>query len=244
LGPPVIVLDDKPIAVDTRKAIALLAYLAVRGKPSRRESLTTIFWPESDPAHAKAALRRTISALNKGLKRKWLAIDRETVGLVRENGFWMDITEFVGLIDGSNNHHHSTNEICAKCIQDLIKAVDLYRDDFLAGFTLRDSPSFDEWQFFQTEEFRHTFGLALDRLVAMLSADRDYARAIPFAKRRLAKGIAARSRPSSTHEALCVVGSTIRGIAPVSCLRALTRSGVKSPAARGDHRPVRKNIGR
>lgn len=185
LGPPVIVLDDKPIAVDTRKAIALLAYLAVRGKPSRRESLTTIFWPESDPTHAKAALRRTISALNKGLKRKWLAIDRETVGLVRENGFWMDITEFVGLIDGSNNHHHSTNEICAKCIQDLIKAVDLYRDDFLAGFTLRDSPSFDEWQFFQTEEFRHTFGLALDRLVALLSADRDYARAIPFAKRRL-----------------------------------------------------------
>ena len=32
--------------------------------------------------------------------------------------------------------------------------VAFYRDHFLAGFTLRDSAAFDEFQFFQTEELR------------------------------------------------------------------------------------------
>ena len=33
LGPPVVLADGVPLAVDTRKATALLAYLAARGAP-------------------------------------------------------------------------------------------------------------------------------------------------------------------------------------------------------------------
>jgi hypothetical protein len=36
----------------------------------------------------------------------------------------------------------------------LAEAVQLYRDDFLAGFTLHDSASFDDWQRLQTEALR------------------------------------------------------------------------------------------
>ena len=44
-------------------------------------------------------------------------------------------------------------------------AVELYTDDFLAGFTLPDSPAFDEWQFFQRESLRQLYGQVLEQLV-------------------------------------------------------------------------------
>src|SRR3712207_7660648 len=50
------------------------------------------------------------------------------------------------------------------CSSDLSEAVALYRDDFLAGFALRDSAAFDDWQFFQGEELRRELAGALERL--------------------------------------------------------------------------------
>jgi DNA-binding SARP family transcriptional activator len=64
--------------------------------------------------------------------------------------------------------------------------VTLYTDDFLAGFTLRDSSEFDDWQFFQTESHRQELAWALERLVSGLSAQDKPAAAIPHARRWLA----------------------------------------------------------
>ena len=47
----------------------------------------------------------------------------------------------------------------------LSAATEPYRDDFLVGFILRDSPAFDEWQFFETEGLRKELSAALARLV-------------------------------------------------------------------------------
>ena len=44
-------------------------------------------------------------------------------------------------------------------------AVELYTEDFLAGFTLPDSPAFDEWQFFERESLRQLYGQVLEQLV-------------------------------------------------------------------------------
>ena len=41
-------------------------------------------------------------------------------------------------------------------------------DDFLSGFSLRDSLNFDDWQFFQAEGLRREWGAALERLVGCL----------------------------------------------------------------------------
>ena len=45
LGPVDIRVDGAPLSVDTRKAVALLAYLAVTGRPVSRESLGALLWP-------------------------------------------------------------------------------------------------------------------------------------------------------------------------------------------------------
>ncbi|MDQ1300429.1 MAG: hypothetical protein QG637_346 [Chloroflexota bacterium] len=91
LGAPAIARDGAPIAVDTRKATALLAYLAVTGRGHARETLAALLWPEYDDKHARAALRRTLSTLRTALDTPHLAVDRDTVCLTppaRASG-WM-----------------------------------------------------------------------------------------------------------------------------------------------------------
>ncbi len=186
LGAPRIEFDGVPIEVDTRKATALLAYVAVTDERHSRDSLAALFWPEADQARAHAALRRTLSALNKALAGDWLDIDRETVGLDREAGVWLDVDEFHDRLAERRTHGHPTTETCPACLKPLTNAVALYRGDFLAGFTLRDSPGFDDWQFFQAESLRRELADALERLVRGYSARGEFEPAIAYARRWLA----------------------------------------------------------
>src|SRR5881398_3513614 len=61
LGPPAVTRDGRPLAFDTRKATALLAFLALEGKPQPRDRLAALLWPDADPNRARSALRRTVS---------------------------------------------------------------------------------------------------------------------------------------------------------------------------------------
>jgi hypothetical protein len=83
LGSPRVERAGAPVEADTRKAIALLAYLAVTGENQSREGLAALFWPDADEFRAHAALRRTLSVLNKALGGSGLNIDREAVSLAR-----------------------------------------------------------------------------------------------------------------------------------------------------------------
>ena len=67
LGSPRIERDGAAVTFDTRKAIALIAYLAVTGRPQRRETLAALLWPEADETRARSALRRTLSVVKQGL---------------------------------------------------------------------------------------------------------------------------------------------------------------------------------
>src|SRR5512136_2588951 len=94
LGPPRIERDGAPVEVDTAKAIALLAYLVLTETRQRRETLVGLLWPESDQAHGRAALRRTLSALNKALGSESLLADRDTVGLDPGARLWVDLLQY------------------------------------------------------------------------------------------------------------------------------------------------------
>ncbi|HEY3232268.1 MAG TPA: AAA family ATPase [Roseiflexaceae bacterium] len=186
LGTPRIERDGAPVEVDTRKAIALLAYLAIIRRPHSRDALATLLWPEHDQSRARAVLRRTLSALNKALAGAWLDIDRETIGLRRDEALWLDVDQFVEQLAACRAHGHPPSEVCSQCLRPLTEAVAVGRDDFMAGFTLRDSPNFDEWQFFQAESLRRDLAGALERLVRCHSAQSEFEPAIAYARRWLA----------------------------------------------------------
>jgi predicted ATPase/DNA-binding SARP family transcriptional activator len=164
--------------MDTRKALALLAYLAVTGEAQRRESLAALLWPEYDHSHALGALRRTLSSLRSALRPECLEISREMVGIAPEANLVFDLAQFRALV--STAPSRPTQPLDA-----LVQAAGLYRDHFMAGFSLRDSPEFDDWQFFQAEALRQELSGALERLVQGLSTQGDFEASIPYAQRWL-----------------------------------------------------------
>ena len=168
-GAPAIEAGRKRIETDTRKATALLAYLAVSEQPQRRATLAALLWPDTDDAKARGALRRTLSVLRTALGDRWLEADGETIDLDRA-AVRVDVTEF----------RRAARE------GRLADAARLYRGDFLAGFSLRDSPAFDDWQSGQGDALRSEYGTVLARLAAAAERDGDVTAAIAHTRRRLA----------------------------------------------------------
>src|SRR5713226_8504424 len=70
LGTPEVRHPEQLLRFPSRKALALLIYLAVEGGVQRREKLATLFWPESDETRSKAALRRTLVYLRETLQQE------------------------------------------------------------------------------------------------------------------------------------------------------------------------------
>jgi ABC-type oligopeptide transport system substrate-binding subunit/predicted ATPase len=185
LGPPRLELDGEPLNIGRRKAMALIAYLAVTGRGHTRDALATLLWPEFDQSRARAALRRTLSTLNRALDGAWIEADRESIDLVRDDDVWVDVAVFRSRLAEIESHDHPEAEGCPDCLSRLAEAAALYRDDFMAGFTLRDSPEFDDWQFFQAESLRRELAGALERLARAHCARGEYEPAVDYARRWL-----------------------------------------------------------
>jgi ABC-type oligopeptide transport system substrate-binding subunit/tetratricopeptide (TPR) repeat protein len=113
-------------------------------------------------------------------------VERETVGTDPKADFWSDVDQFQGLLMAWRGHGHPQTDVCPECLTSLAEAAELYRGDFLEGFSLRDSPNFDDWQFFQTESLRQELASALERLVRGHTAQETFQAAIPYARRWLA----------------------------------------------------------
>src|SRR5579864_8916343 len=65
LGVPEVKHGERLVTFSTRKAQALLIYLAVEGGVHTRKMLSESLWEELDTAHGRAALRATLQELRK-----------------------------------------------------------------------------------------------------------------------------------------------------------------------------------
>ncbi len=92
-------IDGHPVDLDTRKAMALLAYLLITGRPHHRDALSTFFWPEADQTSARGALRRTLSSLRKAIGKSNIISNRETINLLSSNSIICDATQFRQILE-------------------------------------------------------------------------------------------------------------------------------------------------
>jgi len=189
-GPPQIKYNGSLLKIARRKALALLAYLAVSEQDHSRDALAVLFWPEADQSRARAALRSALWALNKTPLAHFLVVESEQVGLrlspTAAEHIFVDVLYFREKIAAWRQHHHNTPTLCPDCLAGLTESIALYKDDFLAGFTLPDAPAFDEWHFFQTDSQRQTLAAALDALIAHYRAQGEPHHAVPLARRYVA----------------------------------------------------------
>ncbi|HWG63039.1 MAG TPA: AAA family ATPase [Streptosporangiaceae bacterium] len=169
LGPPAVGCDGKPVTFDTRKAVALLALLAVTQREHSRERLAGLLWPDVEESRARSSLRRTLSVTAAAMS-EGLIISRGAVSL-RADRVSVDMTEFQKLATATDPAR-------------LEQAAAIYRDDFMAGFTLRGCPEFEDWQVAVADRARQDLARALERLVAALGPGQPE-RALEHARRWL-----------------------------------------------------------
>lgn len=185
LGTPRIEYQGKPIKLERRKALALVAYLALAEQTQSRDLVASLLWPELDEAHARSALRSALRTLTKSIALEWIEADRMTVGLKRET-IWVDVNVFLELLNQSSFHEHGPDAVCEVCVENYKQAIALYSADFLVGFNLSDSLDYENWQLAQREWLRREFAELQRKLSEYYAQLQKFDQAIKYAHQWLA----------------------------------------------------------
>ncbi len=96
-GSPEVVRDGAPVGVDTRKALAVFAVIALAGHPVRRDTLAGLLWP--DVRRNAARLTRTLSSLRSLIGAEAVVPTVQTVSLTLESSD--DVLSFLELADAA-----------------------------------------------------------------------------------------------------------------------------------------------
>jgi len=151
LGGLRILVDGSPVrGLASRKAEALLVFLACQGGAPSRESLATLLWDDRTSSGSLANLSVLLSSLRKDLA-PYLRIDRETVSLDPGSPWTCDAGEFERQVTLSAADDVDLPQAEADRIE---RALELYRGPFLEGFFVRQARGFEEWSAVQRERFR------------------------------------------------------------------------------------------
>src|SRR5260221_7167633 len=173
LGEPVVQHAERMLTFSTRKALALLVYLAVEGGTHPRKTLSESFWPELDAEHGRAALRTTLLELRKLLERchapgepAHLLIERDVLGIEQGSSLILDLRLIEAASKQVGRLVEPFKEQAGEArLSQLEQATHLARGPFLAGFTLRDAQFFDDW----TRQQREYWHLRVHQLFDALS---------------------------------------------------------------------------
>ncbi|MGE5603977.1 MAG: ATP-binding protein, partial [Nitrososphaerales archaeon] len=158
---------------------ALLAYLLLhRHTPLPRQFLAFLFWPDSSEAQARTNLRQLLHHLQRALPEAdhYLQVENQTLQWRPEAVFTLDVAEFerdaIGAEEATREGRHT---VTRKMLE---SAVQRYQGDLLPG-------CYDEWIFPERERLSQMYFSALEQLVSLAEAQRDYRGAIAYAEQLL-----------------------------------------------------------
>ena len=168
LGPPSVTLDGGRAGVcqPAAKALALLTYLVLEPGPHTREELAGLLWGESSEDQARTSLRQAIKHLRSQLGDIFQR-DRPTIEL----GVPLEC-DILAFREG--------------VLQDPRLAVSMEIPRFLAGFSVRHAPQFDEWVADTRRDLLSQYHTALGTLVREAMGQWRWRDAITYAERWLA----------------------------------------------------------
>src|SRR5512138_820090 len=175
LGPFQASLDGTAISgFESDRVRALLAYLAVEhGSPHPRLALTGLLWPDWPETSALTNLRNALAVLRKAVGDReaaapLLRVEREALQFQVGAEAWVDWIAFQSLTAPGQ---------APAC---LAEGVALYRGPFLEGFSLKDSPAFEDWLLVQREQVQRRCLAALERLSGHVEQAGDRSKALEY----------------------------------------------------------------
>jgi TolB-like protein len=145
------------IPISSKKARALLAYVASQQRPQTREKLSGLLWSTRDQAQAQNSLRHELMELRRAFEHvspSPLVFGGDTVGFAADT-VETDVAEF---------ERYAVN----RSMESLQSAARLFKGPFLDGLAIRDA-AFDEWLTRERERLHDLAIAALDRLTTHLS---------------------------------------------------------------------------
>lgn len=167
LGVFTIEVDGSAVeAPSSRRARALLGWLAVERRMHPRSTLAARFWPDVLDESARTSLRSALSALRRTLgpgSEEYLIAGRDEVGLAGGALVWTDLAEF------------------ERCVAEgrLQDALVVSRGELLAGLD-------DDWVYERRDEHRDRVAAVLARLADGAENDGDLQKAIGYTRQQAA----------------------------------------------------------
>ncbi|MEZ4861704.1 MAG: AAA family ATPase [Caldilineaceae bacterium] len=155
--------------VNTSRLQALLAYLLLhRAAPQAREHLAFLFWPNTSEAQALTNLRNLLYKLRHALPTPdaFLRIDAHSVQWRADVPYTLDVADFEDAVA------QATTPAALEV------AIALYHGDLLPS-------CYEDWILPERERLRQLALTALERLITLLEAQRDYGAAIRAGQRLL-----------------------------------------------------------
>ncbi|MFN8495352.1 MAG: BTAD domain-containing putative transcriptional regulator [Caldilineaceae bacterium] len=175
-GLPQITLAGEPIqALLANKARAMLFYLAVNGQTYTRDNVVALLWPEAAEEQGRRNLRELLFATRKWLS-PYLTITRHTIAFNQASAYRLDVQLFRQGLRCSNPEPN---------IALLKETIELYRGEFLQGFTVREAASFEEWLNTQRKQLSELMAQALETLADYYLLQADYTAGLGSTQRLL-----------------------------------------------------------
>jgi DNA-binding SARP family transcriptional activator len=171
-GIPRLLLNSHSVDSLRRKNRALIYHVAAQNGQSTREKLLTFFWPDREHYAAQAILRTMIHDLRKHLGEAFQA-DDQLIALSPDT--FIDVRKFSTALNSPSSD-----------LQKLTEALNLYKGDFLEGFSLPDSPQFDDWVTSEQERYRIMAMNGFAELARLHEGQSDYPTALESMGRALA----------------------------------------------------------
>jgi DNA-binding SARP family transcriptional activator len=172
--PEMVRADGTPAALDSRKSLALLAYLVRQRRPLARASLAALLWADLPEARGRRNLSRELTQLT-ALLPDSIQADHASVTW-SGRAAWVDVAMAAELLQPRPAGTPASS---------LVEAVALYRGPFMEGFTLDNSAEFESWLLQEREQWQQRITAALEQLITQSVEQGEYGLAQQHTRRWL-----------------------------------------------------------
>ncbi len=236
MGPFEALLDGQEItAFQSSKVRALLAFLAVEmARPHPRESLAGLLWPNVPDGCAHHSLNQALSNLRCAIHDHestppFLIVASQSLQFNSNSDYWLDVGELERLVRRSGG---KTGKSVGGAEDRLGHAVDMYRGPFLEGFSLADSPAFEEWIVLRRERLHRLTLETMHQLAETHAMRGEVEQALHYAWRQLELDPWLEEAHLQAMRCLALAGRRSEALAQYGiCRRLLARELGVEPAA-------------
>jgi predicted ATPase/DNA-binding SARP family transcriptional activator len=207
--------DGKTIAITSRPAQSLFAYLILNaGTSHRREKLAGLLWPDSLEETARDNLRHALWRIRKALpasqqpKTEYLLTHDLSIAFNGSANYWLDAAELEKVSEDAS-------------ADDLIAILSAYQGELLPGF-------YDEWVGLEREHLYSVFEHHMARLMSLLQNENRWLDILDWAERWIKLG----QKPEPAYRALMSAHATKGDMSKVAatyerCVKSLREFGIE-----------------